>query len=137
VIAGPGRLPPQLEASFREHPDFFELHNRYLDDDEVATLFQRAGVCVLPYKQATQSSVPLISAAFGVPVVATAVGAFLDDVPRVGGVLVRPNDPAALAQGIQEALGRVPRYPRELEFDMLVDDFIEMYRKTMDTTNKG
>jgi hypothetical protein len=50
---------------------------------------------------------------------------------------VRPNDPAALAQGIQEALGRVPCYPRELEFDMLVDDFIEMYRKTMDNNDKG
>jgi glycosyltransferase involved in cell wall biosynthesis len=132
AIAGPGRLPPQLEASFREHPELFEFHNRYLDDDEVAVLFQRAAVCVLPYKQATQSSVPLISAAFGVPVVATAVGAFIDDVPRVSGILVHPNDAAALAQGIQDALGRVPCYPRELEFDMLVDEFLKMYRQTMD-----
>ena len=137
AIAGPGHLPPQLEASFRKHPDLFELHNRYLDDDEVAALFQRAAVCVLPYLQATQSSVPLISAAFGVPVVATAVGAFIDDVPRVSGILVRPNDAAALAQGIQEALGRKPHYPRELEFDMLVDHFLKMYRNTIDTSNQG
>ena len=105
---GPGACPPKLESCFREHPDLFELHNRYLDDEEVAALFQRAAVCVLPYRQATQSSVPLISAAFGVPVVATAVGAFLDDVPRVNGILVRPDDAAALAQGIQDALGRYP-----------------------------
>ncbi len=131
VIAGPGRLPPHLDSCFREHSDLFELHNRYLDDDEVAALFQRAAVCVLPYLQATQSSVPLISAAFGVPVVATAVGAFIDDVPRVGGILVRPNDTAALAQGIQDALGNVPRYPRELEFDILVNDFLKMYRYMM------
>jgi hypothetical protein len=35
------------------------------------------------------------------------VGAFSDDVPRVGGVLLRPNDAAALAQGIPDVLGRV------------------------------
>lgn len=71
AIAGPGRLHQDLLHRIQSHPDIFELHNRYLADWEVAELFQRASVCVLPYYQATQSSIPLIAAAFGVPVVAT------------------------------------------------------------------
>lgn len=68
----------------REHPSWFEVHNRYVPDEEAALFFQRASVLVLPYRQATQSSLPLIGAAFGLAVVASAVGAFVEDVPRVG-----------------------------------------------------
>jgi len=86
---------------------------------------------VLPYRQVTQSSVPLIAAAFGVPVVASALGGFIDDVPRVNGLLVPPCDSRALAQGIAKAMGLVPSYPRELEFDELSHRFVEMYHDSL------
>ncbi|ATY83852.1 glycosyltransferase [Kyrpidia spormannii] len=127
VIAGPGNLETEILQKIKEHPDVFELHNRFLDDKEVAHLFQWASVCVLPYKHATQSSVPLIAAAFNVPVVATSLGGFIEDVPRVNGVLVPPGDVNALVAGIGEALHRRPVYPRELEFDSLADSFMNMY----------
>jgi len=127
VIAGPGKLSSKLLSHIRSRPDQFELHNYYLPDHEVTRLFQRASVCVLPYRQATQSSVPLIAAAFGVPVVATAVGAFVEDVPRVGGILVHPNDPRSLARAITEAIGRTPTYPQELEFCHIFEHFVKWY----------
>lgn len=127
VIAGPGRLPNRLMCIIQRHSRIFELHNRYLDDEEVADFFQRASVCVLPYHQASQSSVPLIAAAFGVPVVGTAVGAFVEDIPRVNGLLVPPGDPKALASAIMDALDRAPVYPADLEFPALAQRFVEWY----------
>jgi glycosyltransferase involved in cell wall biosynthesis len=131
VIAGPGKLPGRLLKTIQCYPKVFELHNCYLSDEEVAWLFQRASVCVLPYRHVTQSSVPLIAAAFGVPVVASALGAFLDDVPRVNGLLVPPGDSRVLAEGIVRATGLIPRYPRELEFEELSHSFVEMYHNCL------
>lgn len=127
VIAGPGKLPKKLSRVISRHRDIFEIHNRYLSDPEVAHLFQRASVCVLPYRQASQSAVPLIAAGFEVPVVATAVGAFLEDIPRVNGLLVPPDDPRALAEAMLEAVGMVPAYPADLEFPVLCRQFIKWY----------
>ncbi|MEM1520753.1 MAG: glycosyltransferase family 4 protein [Candidatus Korarchaeum sp.] len=131
VIAGPGRIPGSLLNIIGRNPHIFELHNRYLSDEEVVELFQRSSVLVLPYKHATQSSLPLIAASFGLPVVATAVGAFLEDVPRVGGILVPPREPKALAEAILRAKEVAPRYPRELEMRVIADRFVEWYREAM------
>lgn len=127
VIAGPGNLPLAIVRKIQPHEEIFEVHNRYLEDWEVAELFQRASVCVLPYKQASQSSIPLIAAAFGVPVVASAVGAFFEDVPAVGGILVPKEDPEALASGIIQAFGLTPTYPADLEFKHLAKRFARWY----------
>jgi glycosyltransferase involved in cell wall biosynthesis len=127
IIAGPGNVPPDISKQIQVNSDIFELHNRYLSEHEVAQLFQRASVCVLPYKQATQSSLPLIAAAFGVPVVATAVGGFVEDVKVVNGILVAPQDPYALVEGIKNAIGRVPTYPKNYEYESLAEKYIDCY----------
>jgi glycosyltransferase involved in cell wall biosynthesis len=127
AIAGPGRLPWRLSAELRRRSDRFEIHNRFLDDKEVTELFQRASVCVLPYRQATQSSVPLIAAGLGVPVVSTALGGLAEDVPRVGGILVPPDNAKALAEGIVAAMGRTAVHPAELTFDAIAGRFISWY----------
>jgi glycosyltransferase involved in cell wall biosynthesis len=129
AIAGPGRLPRRVARAIHANPDLFELYNRYLDDHEVAHLFQRSAVCVLPYRQATQSGVPLIAAGFGVPVVATHLGALAEDVPRVGGLTVPPNDSKILAAAIQQAISRPVNYPKELEFTVLSARFVQWYRR--------
>jgi glycosyltransferase involved in cell wall biosynthesis len=127
IIAGPGDIPNNILQTIQTNPEIFELHNRYLSEAEVANLFQRASVCVLPYRQATQSQLPLIAAAFGVPVVATEVGGFVEDVPLVNGLLVPPGNPEALAKGIREAIGRIPYYPKEYEFEFLAKKFVNLY----------
>lgn len=48
-----------------------ECHFRYVDDAEVAEFFQRAELCVLPYRSASQSGVIATSMAFGLPVLAS------------------------------------------------------------------
>jgi glycosyltransferase involved in cell wall biosynthesis len=132
AIAGPGRLPWPVSHTLRRRGDRFEVHNRLLADAEVAHLFQRACVCVLPYRQATQSSVPLIAAGFGVPVVATALGGFVEDIPRVGGVLVKPDDARALAAGIVEARSRTAVHPAELSFDRTARQYADWYASALE-----
>lgn len=127
VIAGPGRLPPSLRRVCAEHADTFEVHARYLPEEEVAVLFQRAALCVLPYRDATQSAVPSIAAAFGVPVLATSVGAFTEDVPFYGGTLVPPGDPEALARSIPEAARRRPANAGVRSFAETAERFAALY----------
>jgi glycosyltransferase involved in cell wall biosynthesis len=137
IIAGPGRFS-KVERQFLERAPTgrYEVINRYIPDREVAALFARTRVCVLPYRDATQSSVPGISAYFGVPVVATAVGCFVEDVPRVNGVLVNPGDFHALAEGIVTASNKQVRYPEELEFVRLAPEFIKAYEEAIERTRK-
>jgi glycosyltransferase involved in cell wall biosynthesis len=53
---------------------YFEVHDRFIPDGEVAYFFKRAGFTLLPYLEATQSGVAMIAMPFGSVVVATAVG---------------------------------------------------------------
>ena len=129
AIAGPGSLPRDAARVAASRPDLFELHTGYQPDEVIAGLLDRASVCVLPYLHATQSSVPLIAAAFGVPVVATAVGAFVEDIPRVNGILVPPRDAKALADGIRAAADTQAVHPADLTFAALGPRFVEMYER--------
>ncbi|PIT85795.1 hypothetical protein COU36_01250, partial [Candidatus Micrarchaeota archaeon CG10_big_fil_rev_8_21_14_0_10_59_7] len=81
------------------------VRNEFVDDGDVAALFQKSAVVVLPYTDATQSAVALIAFAFGKPVVATRVGG-LPEVVKDGktGILVPPRDSAALSQAVIKLL---------------------------------
>jgi glycosyltransferase involved in cell wall biosynthesis len=80
---------------------------RYLPDDEVEALFKAADVVVLPYRSATQSGVTHVAYALGVPVITTDVGGLSETVkPGETGLVVPPEDPAALADAIVEYFER-------------------------------
>jgi glycosyltransferase involved in cell wall biosynthesis len=109
--------------------DRVELHNRYLSDAEVAALLQRASVVALPYRHATQSSIPAIAASFGCPVVASALGHFVEEVPQLGGILVPPMDPAALAAALRKVL-TTPQavHCKPPTFGQLATSYVELYQ---------
>lgn len=104
VIAGDGDDPwqhrPQMEC-----PERYEIHHRWVSDEERAHFFQRSALVVLPYREATQSGVIPVAYNHARPVVATSVGALAECVEdgRTGR-LVPPQDPAALAKAIVELL---------------------------------
>jgi glycosyltransferase involved in cell wall biosynthesis len=76
---------------------------RYIADEEMETYLKAADVLVLPYKQIFQSGVLFMSHNFGLPVIATDVGTFRDDIIEgTNGYLCRPNDPEDLAKRIEE-----------------------------------
>ena len=77
---------------------------RYLADDQVRALFRRADLAVLPYREADQSGVLSTALAFGVPVLATAVGGF-PEVAELGAArLVAPGDAGELRAALSELL---------------------------------
>jgi glycosyltransferase involved in cell wall biosynthesis len=82
-----------------------EIRAGYVPLPEVAELFQAARVVAAPYRYANASGVVELSRTFARPVVATAVG----DLPAVvehgvSGLVVPPEDAAALADGLLRLL---------------------------------
>lgn len=95
------------EKSYRDQirreglADSVTVRSDYIPNDEVRYYFSAADAVVLPYSSATQSGIAQIAYNFDTPVIATTVGG-LAEIVRDGqtGVLVPPDDPGALADGI-------------------------------------
>ena len=104
ALAGPGKLSETEQALVDQLGNRVELCNSYIGDEQVAYLMMRASVVALPYRHVTQSSVPAIANAFGVRVVASALGHFVEEVPALNGILVPPENPTALAIALERAL---------------------------------
>lgn len=149
LVVGSSKVPPSLRQTgwparlrqilhiLNEQPEF-EIHDRFVADEEVGDVFAEADVMILPYLDATQSGVAMIALPLGLPVVATCVG----DLPQVirngeTGALV-PPEPGALASAIvrllsddplRERLGRTAREfaYRECGWDGIADRLAEAY----------
>jgi glycosyltransferase involved in cell wall biosynthesis len=82
--------------------DQVELRDGFVSNEEAALLFCASDASLLPYHSATQSGVVQLSFAYGVPVIATAVGG-LGEAVRHGedGLLCPPNDVPALVAAIE------------------------------------
>jgi glycosyltransferase involved in cell wall biosynthesis len=75
---------------------------RYIPDAEIATYFAAADVVLAPYRIEAQSGVALTAFHFGRPVIATTVGGLPEIIDGANGILVPPEDPAALARAVDE-----------------------------------
>jgi glycosyltransferase involved in cell wall biosynthesis len=69
---------------------------RFVDDAEVAAVFRRADLVVLPYREIDQSGVLFTALAFGRPLVLSAVGGFGEVAATGAAELVPPGDAGAL-----------------------------------------
>lgn len=73
----------------------------FIPDTEIEVYLKGADVLVLPYREIFQSGVLIMAYSFGLPVVATDVGSFRDDVVEgQTGFLCPPGDAAGLARAI-------------------------------------
>jgi D-inositol-3-phosphate glycosyltransferase len=73
----------------------------HIPDEETELYFKAADVLVLPYTDSSQSGVLILGYRFGIPVIATDVGSFREDIVEGRtGVLCRPRDSADLARAI-------------------------------------
>ncbi|MGL5929995.1 MAG: glycosyltransferase [Dermatophilaceae bacterium] len=79
-----------------------EVHGGYVPADRIAGLMTRHDVVALTYRSATASQNALLAQAHGLPVLATTVGTFPDQVrDGVDGLLVPPSDRAALVDALR------------------------------------
>jgi glycosyltransferase involved in cell wall biosynthesis len=76
--------------------------DRFIPDEEVREIFSLADICVLPYRDATQSGVTAVSYHFEVPIIATNVGGLSELVIHDStGVLIPAGDKTKLVDTIQ------------------------------------
>ncbi|MDH7486909.1 MAG: glycosyltransferase family 4 protein [Anaerolineae bacterium] len=121
----------------------------YIPDEEVAAYYRAADVVVLPYRRIYQSGVLLMAWSYARPVVASSVGGLAEEI-RHGqtGLLVPPDDPAALAGALNElladrsqaeAMGAAGRRLVEQKFawDRIAARTAELYRTLADTAGVG
>ena len=137
-IAGGGDVTPY--QALLDQPQI-RLTNRFLTDAEVAEFMQRAAIVALPYISASQSGVIPTAYAFGKPVIATRVGG-IPDMVKDGetGLLIPPNDPAALRSALERLMGDAALRSRlgtagkefaakELSWASIAEKHAEFYKK--------
>ena len=79
------------------------LKIEYIPDDETEVYFKAADLLVLPYRHIYQSGVLFLGYSFGLPVVATDVGALREEVIEGRtGFVCRPEDSVDLARAIEK-----------------------------------
>ncbi len=75
----------------------------FIPDPETETYFKAADVAVLPYTDIFQSGILFLAYAYGLPVIATDVGSFSEDIVQGRtGFLCKPRDPDDLASTVQQ-----------------------------------
>ncbi len=85
--------------------DRLRLVARYIESSEVASWMELADVIVFPYREIFQSGALHVAQTFGVPIVATRVGAMAEVIrDRETGLVVEPDDVPALSAAIRELL---------------------------------
>ena len=109
IIAGKPRGGCEKYVAEIEHAingygikDQVQLRVGFVADDQLEAYFKAADLLVLPYRFISQSAVLLMAYSFGLPVVATDVGCFREDVIEGRtGFLCKPDDPVDLAAAIE------------------------------------
>jgi glycosyltransferase involved in cell wall biosynthesis len=118
------------------------LVDQYIDECAVAGYFERSELLILPYTFfAAQSGVLYLALAYGRPLVVTDAGGLGECVRQWGvGVVVPPNDPEALAQGIVQALepaayraavAAIGRVRQELSWSKMAEATIDAYQSVV------
>lgn len=78
------------------------LKMQCIPDNDMELYFKAADVLVLPYKEIFQSGILFLAYSFGLPVVATDVGSFREDIVEGStGFLCKPGDATELAKAVE------------------------------------
>ena len=103
TIAGPGDVTPYQKQL--AELDGIKLNVRWILEEEIGPIFTEADLCVLPYREASQSGVIATAYAAGIPVVATPIGGLVEQVtPEETGLVSDAATPEALVQSITRFL---------------------------------
>ena len=95
---------------------------QFIPADEVETFFAAADCLVLPYKCIYQSGVIFLSYRFGLPIIATDVGSFREDVlDGVTGFICQPDDVKDMAEKLRIFFGSTLFHQHEQTHADIID----------------
>ena len=77
-IWGNGDIAPYREAL--ADAEGVRLEHRWLEESEIAGVFDRTDICVLPYREASQSAVVASALSVGMPVVTTPLPSLIEQI---------------------------------------------------------
>lgn len=99
IVAGSGEM--YFDTEKYKHLDYISFFNRFIPDDELASLIRNCKYVVCPYIDATQSGVIMSAYAYSKPVIATNVGGLPEMVENgINGLIVEPKDKKSLAEAM-------------------------------------
>lgn len=107
----------------------------YVPDPEIQYFMKACDVCVLPYRDVTTSGAAILAFSFGKPVIAPALGGFLELVSEERGILYDPEKADGLLRALQQArqtdIARAGqqawRWAKDHEWRALVPSFVRIY----------
>lgn len=122
LAAALARLPPGLSFELRvvgSGPDSPELRalagmknvtveNRWVVEEEIPALLHWCDAMVLPYREATQSGVGALAAAFGKPLLATDVGGLAEQFADSDAVTLCGADSRSLCRALENLIRDLP-----------------------------
>lgn len=94
-------------------PQTVHWHRGFVPETDVAGYFESSDVAVLPYRHIDQSGVLFTAFRFGVPVIATDVGAFRESLPNFAGLIADRPEPVALAACLRDFHARRGAFDRQ------------------------
>lgn len=138
----------RIQAALREHPyrDRILQKIEFVPDCETEVYFKAADVLVLPYRHIFQSGVLALGYSFGLPVIASDVGALREDIVEgMTGFVCRPEDPEDLARTLMKYFSsslyseldrrrpEIQRYAsRKYSWEIVGDQTINVYKKLIE-----
>jgi glycosyltransferase involved in cell wall biosynthesis len=110
--------------------------NEFIPEQEVADIFCNADILVLPYRHIDQSGVLFQALRYGLPVVASRVGAFEHYISEEVGVLAEPGNAESLRKALDALTSRLPdisririaEIGRGFEWSQTVRPLLSVYR---------
>jgi len=127
----------KYDVQIQENPNKENIHKhvKYISDNEVATYFSAADVCILPYKGATQSGITGISYHFELPMIATNVGGLAEIIHHEKTGLIAPTpDVETIKTTIQDYfknyetetfIGNIKQLKQELSWKVFAEKLVE------------
>ena len=99
-IVGDGNISSIEKEMIKSLGSSVEIINKWIEDDEVHHYFQDIDFTVLPYIEASQSGVIMLSYSFKKPVIVTDIGGLPEQVNPSTGIIVPADDIKALSDAI-------------------------------------
>ncbi|MDX1641809.1 MAG: glycosyltransferase family 4 protein [Balneolaceae bacterium] len=115
------------------------IENRWVDEEEITEAFKDCDLCVLPYREASQSGIVGIASHAAMPIIACPSEGLKEQLSDYGAIITDDFTPNSLRKSIQKLLEdphlyeqlskQAIEYGKQLSWESIADDFFEISSK--------